>query len=104
MYIFKLMPLDIHRYISNFLLCREALNMEIAFREKYYDIIHYKHRIKYEPCSLNKGLYTMLCTYKDNRFKTVITYKGDHKMSISNQHSLTSRHALQNTYKLFSLH
>lgn len=104
MYIFKLMPLDIHRYISNFLLCREALNMEIACEEKYYDIFHYKHRIKYEPCSLRKGLYLMLCSYKNSRFCITITYNGKHTMSVSNQHSLTSRQALQNTNTLFCLH
>ena len=101
---FKLMPLDIHRYISNFLLCREALNMEIACEEKYYDIFHYKHRIKYEPCSLMNGLYTMLCTYKNSQFHINITYNGKHTMSVSNQHSLTSKQALENIYKLFTLH
>lgn len=101
----KNMCIDICRYISHFLLVHDALNMEIALAETFHDKQHYIHRIKYEPCSLNIGLYRMLCTYELNRFKIIIQY-ADQKcqMTVFNYLSITSREALQKTNRLFRLH
>lgn len=98
-----LMPEDIGRHISYFLLCQDALNMEIAFKQKYNTKQHYIERLKYEPRSLTIGLYTVLCTYKKNRFSVNIIYDNKHQMSVLNHHSLTSKQALEKTIALFRL-
>lgn len=99
-----LMPEDIGRYITYFLLCKDALNMEIAFKTKYNKKQHYIERIKYEPRRLSIGLYTVLCTYKKSRFCVNISYDNKHQMSVLNHHSLTSKEALHKTIALFRLH
>lgn len=99
-----LMPEDIGRYITYFLPCKDALNMEIAFKTKYNNKQHYIERIKYEPRRLSIGLYTVLCTYKKSRFCVNIIYDNKHQMSVLNHHSLTSKQALHKTIALFRLH
>ena len=100
----KNMCIDICRYINIYLLVEEALNMEIALAETFHDKQHYIHRIKYEPCSLNIGLYRMLCKWDTNRFKIIIHYNQKCQMTIFNYLSITSREALLKTNRLFRLH
>lgn len=94
---------DCWRYIIGFLLTRESINMEIALGETFFTAEQYKLKYRYEPRSLTKKKYHILCQYYKASFQIEVKYMDKYSMIVFDRHSVNSDRALEKVSRLLGL-
>lgn len=98
-----ILAIDILRYISTFLLCKDSLNMEIASRTKCYDLEDYVYRYKYEYRTLKKKDYLFVANYNGG-FKISVQYRKKHVFFLFDQLSINNKQALSKAANIICRH
>ena len=93
---------DILRTISTYLLVRESLCMEVAFRTRLYDMVEYKHRLRYEVYDMKYDTF-FIRAFFDKHFWCDVRTKNNHLCRVSIYHAKSTREACEKTLELFKI-
>ena len=94
--------LDLLREVSKYLTVKESLNMEVAVREKLFEIQDYKMRLNYEPYSITTNVFRLKGFY-DKRFKCDVSTVDHHICVVSMYHVNSTKEACNTAIELFRL-